>query len=301
MTKQTQDDTAEKLSAEGDWQGLAEHLQAQLDAGDPGYHDIAMRLAKVHEEHLQQKREAGDTLEWLLTKSPSDTGVRHELERLRGEVEDWAGLIRAYRLGMAAESDPATKLEFLERIARVSSDAQADIAQTRAVAIEALVLEPECAWAWATLFESHEADESWWELVKELTKAAMKTTASAGPITLHIATVMDECLGQGERAATLYEAAIESGANALVALEGLEALYAEAEAWDKLAHTYERLLPHALDTEERVTIQSNWAMVLADGLGDIPGALALYDQILEEAPEDKEAFQAMLALQKRAE
>ena len=79
------------------------------------------------------------------------------------------------------------------------------------------------------------------------------------------------------------------------------ALYAEAEAWDKLAHTYERLLPHALDTEERVTIQSNWAMVLADGLGDIPGALALYDQILEEAPEDKEAFQAMLALQKRAE
>ena len=300
MTNATQDSIAERLEAEHDWAALAAHLQGQLDADEPAYYAIAMKLAKVLEVHLAEHERAGNTLEWLLTKSPADERARCELERIRSESEDWPGLVKAYRLGMLSAESTEETLSLLQRIVRVHNDAQGDVAKGRAAAIEMLTLQPDSAWAWEHLEQSHASDESWWELVKGLTQAAMSTKAEAGTITLHIATVMDECLGQHERAITLYEAALDSGADALIALEGLEALYAEGEVWDKLAHTYERLLPLALDREERVTIRRNWAMVLSDGLNDIPGALALYDQILEDAPEDKEAFQAMMALQKRS-
>ena len=298
MTSTSHDDAAQALAASEDWEGLVDHLHARITSGDPGYHDLATQRAKLLEDKLGKKREAADTLEWLLAKSPRDEALRHNLERLRAETQDWQGLITAYRFGLQVTEDVAAKNALLEKVFRVQRDAMADVVASRATLVELLALDPSSESAWTRLEESHAEDESWWELITGLTKAAMGAGDKAGPITLHIATVMDERLEQIERAIALYEGALEAGANALAALEGLEALYAETEQWDKLAHTYERLLPLALDREERTTLRRNWAMVLSDGLGDISGAIAMYDALLEDDPDDKEAFQAMMALQK---
>jgi tetratricopeptide (TPR) repeat protein len=300
MTSNSQDAVAEMLESEGDWAGLAGHLRERIDAEDPAYYDLTNRLAHVLETELGRPSEAAETLEWLLNKVPGDTDVRHALERLHSEADNWAGLIGAYRAGVSAEAAVDDKTALLRKIYRVQTDAVVDIPAGRSTCIETLSIDPSSDWAWSHLEASHASDESWWELIKELTQAAMGAGERTGPITLHIATVMDEHLGQIDKAIALYEAAIEGGANELTALEGLEALYAETENWAQLSHTYERMLPLALDADERGTLRGNWAMVLSDGLNDIQGAIALYDAILEEDPEDKEAFQVMLALQKRA-
>ena len=299
MTGNSKDEVAKSLENEGDWEGLAAHLRDKMMSGDPGYHDLANRLAATLETKLNQPREAGDVLEWLLDKVPSDTDVRHTLERLRSETEDWDGLIGAYQRGLRVTSDVADKVVILDKLLRVQRDAIGDTEAARLTCIKTLSLEPNCQWAWSYLEESHGADESWWELIKGLAHAAMEAGDKSGPITYRIATVMDEHLGQIDKATTLYEAALSAGADQVACLDALEALYAESENWNQLVETYARLMPLAADLEERTTLRTNWAMVLSDALGDIPGALKLYDAILEENPEDKEAFQAMMALQKR--
>jgi len=299
MTGNSQDTVAESLEKSGDWAGLAEHLRERMMSGDPGYHDLANRLAVVLEAQLGQPDEAADVLEWLLDKAPGDTDVRHALERLRSETENWSGLVAAYRRGLDLAKEEPEKTAILEKILRVQRDGQGDIQGQRATCIETLSLQPDCEWAWAAIAESHAADESWWELIKELAQAAMNAGDKSGPITFRIATVMDEYLGQVDKAIALYEAALGAGAEPLPCLDALEALYAESENWAQLIETYTRLMPYAADAEERATLQRNCAMVLSDGLKDIRGAITLYDAILEDNPEDKEAFQAMMALQKR--
>jgi golgin subfamily B member 1 len=299
MTVNSQDAVAESLQNSGDWEGLAGHLRERMMSGDPAYHSVATRLATVLETQLDRPGKAGDVLEWLLDKAPADVDIRHTLERLRSETQNWSGLVVAYRRGLVTAADDTEKIVTLEKILRVQRDALGDTDALRATCIEALSLEPSCQWAWSNIEQSHAADESWWELIKELAQAAMNAGDKSGPITFHIATVMDEHLGQLEKAATLYEAALTAGADPLSCLDALEALYAESEDWTQLVQTYERLMPLASDPEERTTLRRNWAMVLSDGLNDTKGAIALYDAILEDDPADKEAFQAMMALQKR--
>ena len=139
------------------------------------------------------------------------------------------------------------------------------------------------------------------ERVKATGDDAQADTANlnVGMITLHIAVIMDERLGQAEKAIALYEASIREGANALDALYGLETLYAETENWSQLVHTYKRLAPLTKGQAEGATLRRNCAMVLADALGDVDGAVAIYEALLEEDPNDEASSEALQALKQR--
>jgi len=293
------DEVAHRLEAEGAWNELAAHLLDQMQKDTEHARDIAAQLAEVLEERLDKPDKAAKVFVWVLDRMPGDALAIRELERLYGEMEDWTGLCQAYRLGLEATTDVFAQTALLEKILLIQREALDDTPGMRATCLEAMTLIPRCAWAWQALEASHATDESWWELIQALTEVAMQAGDRAGMITLRLAAVMDEHLGKPDKAIALYEAAIREGANARDALDGLEVLYAETEDWGQLVHTYKRLFPLISDRTELADLRRNCAMVLADGLGDAEGAIALYDALLEEDPDDKASFQAMLALQKR--
>ena len=302
------DPIGQRLQAEGEWEALADHLVERMEAEADQRHTIAHQLAEVFEHRLDAPDKAADVFLWVLEMTPGDADALRELERLRGEAEDWEGLIAAYHLGLTATTDLFEQMDLLKKVRMIQHEALADTDGERATCLEAMALHPRCDWAWDALVASHAGDQSWWTLVQELTQVAIRTgelskgasTGNVGMITLRLAMVMDEHLDQADKAIALYEAALKEGANPLDALQGLEALYADTEDWSGLARTYERLVAHTLAPAKLSELRHNWAMVLADGLGEIAQAITIYDALLADTPDDQTALEAREALLARA-
>ena len=290
---------AEALRESGDWAGLAEHLLAVMEGDSAGASTAALELAEVYEVRLGEPERAATVFEWMLERLPGDSHALRELERLYGTLEHWGQLVETYQRRAAGTTDVFEQLASLEKQALVQGDAQGDEEAVRATCLEAMTLMPGCEWAWARLEVSHEADQSWWALVQSLTQVAMTAGAQSGVVTQRIAMVMDEHLEVTDKAIALYEASIESGGDGRTALEALEGLYAEAEDWAQLAHTYARIIPLEDHPETIAELHRKRAMVLADGVGDMAGAVAVYEGLLKDDPEDSEVVAAVEALRAR--
>src|SRR5690606_7417253 len=150
----------------------------------------------------------------------------------------------------------------------------------------ALTADPTHGAAALALARIYEADERWQDLLRVLaTRAHAIAEASERAELFHrMGMLLDEKLRQPADAAAQHAYALGLDPSHHQAFRALERLYTASGAWRELAELHERAIDRAPHDAEAIAWLFRLGGVLEDRLGDLDGALAAYDRILERDP-----------------
>jgi tetratricopeptide (TPR) repeat protein len=301
---------------------LAQLYENQLDRGIGKRVEVRYRLAKTYRQHmndnhasLAQLREAidedsnhADSIA-LLESIMSEHG---ECRALAAEVlepgylarMEWAKLTSALRARVEVEPELLERKRLLVRLARIYEDQLEDYDETLEI--------------FARLFREDFRDEEVWERLTRLAKVGGQWSRLAKTLgePLIDAPVEDEIMARlaryvgslyDERAVNLVKAA-EFYAKALafdredaIAFRALESAYRRGSHHAALLELYTQQAEVAANDASRVELLHKRARVQLDDVGDKPSAAETYREILEIAPGDRVAVDALELLLTEAE
>lgn len=277
-----------------DWARVRVTLEARLAAsGDPEERrGLMRRLAALHEEQREDYRAALEVVAQLFQESITDEENWSELERLARVAGAEARLAEVYAAGLAAvETDePATA-----RLARRTGEIYAQLGDVeRALTFyrRALAFEPDSR----PLFDAIDA-----LLVKaarpaervELYRAALehRTEPAERLALLHaIAGLEENDLGEPNRAAEAYRAALDVDDRDARSLEALTRLHRAAGRFRELADLFAHRIDVADDVDARAALRLELARLQRNELSDLPAAIDQLEAIVGDQPWHREAI-----------
>ena len=289
------DERAQHLEYNQDWEGLAAHLTERLSNEPEHLEMLAPYLAEVLEDNLGSPERALIVVEHWLESAPESQHALEEAERLHAEAENWRGLVESYRTVISGTDKGAMQIAMLEKVAEVQTSVLNDASGAYETALNLLALSPQHSAAWALADQHHSAGDSWRRYVADLAKLAHQRKADAGPFMVRMAYILDHHLDEPESAIELYKRAVSLGGDASTALGALAELYAEDEAWDRAVGVYTTQLSLTSGADERVELLRKIAIV-HDALNASTQAELAYTAVQALVPDDKEAMEALARL-----
>ncbi len=265
---------------------------------------LLIRLATLQEEKLGARQLALATWREALRIDPRDERVRVAVERLALLLGRHADLAAAWDEAYLA-SDPndlPLRADLLARSAKLYErelrDTQkAETAWRRLFDLDAAQRElgRPAADALARLYESQ---ESWPQLVDVL-RRQVEWSGSADErrqLLYRIARIQEELIVDPKAATATYRSILESEPSDRGALDGLEKLHAAKGEWPELLEVLRRRLDLEADARARRDLLFRLAQLTERELADPAGAVAAYTAVLDEAPEDLPALEALMRL-----
>jgi len=212
------------------WPALADLLQ-RTDSVVAEHADehVALRLAlaRVQEEHLEDRAAAIGTLEQATAIAPNDARPLDAMAELFRRAEDWSRLAEVSRERARAEADPAKRVRLLLTAAQaVVRDSDAP-ASARDLYREVLRSEPHNGEALTALERLYRQEERWPALLDVLRK---RSSAAADAderlaVQLQVASLCAEELRDARSAIDTYEQILVADPTNPSALEALADLY----------------------------------------------------------------------------
>src|SRR5690606_23085134 len=222
-----------------------------------------------------------------------------ELVRHAERSKDWVPLADALERRASIVTDDAGKLATLQKLGSVYSehlnDMQSSVRSWRRV----LELSPGHSRALRVLREAYlasadydgleqlyAAQKDWEGLADVLSNAADRAKEPAARIELsyRAAQVLEERLGQPDRAFRSYERILLVDPNDVRAAKALIPLYEKDEKWSRLPALYELLLSQATEPEEKIGLLTRLVEVTGRRLGDRRAAAAYARRAYEIEP-----------------
>lgn len=194
------------------------------------------RLARLAEGPLERPAEAITRWRALLDARPDDLDALVGLDRLLTRTQDWEALADILAQRAAVQEDEAPELH--RRRAQLLQGPLADPAEARRAweAVRALVPDDRDALeALAALYDPAQAPAALADVQRALLGALPPEGSRAAALRRAHARLLDDVLGDAERAASAWEAVRASAPRDVEALDRLEVLYATLEAWPALA------------------------------------------------------------------
>jgi tetratricopeptide (TPR) repeat protein len=294
------------LDRTGDYEDLAERLQARLEsseAGSPAAVAVALRLGRVLAEHLGRFSEAAHVFREARDGDPGSTAARQALEQALRSSGDTAGLAQFYADEAARADDPAVadRMGF-ERAVLIqdSPEGSADALDTfrrlsaetadptlRSQASERLVLLLERSGSWAQL--------------RDHLHAALGDVTGEELLALHerIGSLSRDQLGDPGGAATHFEAIVKIAPERPEAWSVLARLYEESQRSEDLARALEGELATRPDPERELTLCSRAGSVYAGPLDDPERARHHYNRAIQLDPTHSPAAEFLLPFWER--
>ncbi len=284
-------------------------------ADDPYRHvELLLRVGQIHEVQRADADAAIERYRAVLEVDASNASALRALDRLYDALEQWpqvAEVLRReltlsdlspddavalrYRLGQVLEhrlADPAGALAAYREII----DVQADHADTVA-ALEGMfardVLRAEVA---ATLDPLYRMSEDW-EKLADLQARTLDLIPDVGDRVLAmrgIAEILEEKRGDAAGAFAWLGRAVKEAPLDDRSLSEVERLAATTGAWDDLTNVYADVVEAETSTDEvRVAIGKRLARVHEEERGDLASAEGAYQFVLDVAPLDADALEAL--------
>ncbi|MCW5805807.1 MAG: tetratricopeptide repeat protein, partial [Deltaproteobacteria bacterium] len=234
--------------------------------------------------------------------------IARTLEPLYEHDKLWKDLVGVLR----AQRRLATGTEAVELLARVAAIEEAELAYAPNAFdawIEVLSLDPTHERARGELSRLAQTLGRWPEATAALEAAASAApatdVATRGALLGELATYYDIQLGDGQRAIAAYRRLLESDPTnpAVVRRAGaaLARLYEEARAWSELRAVTRRQSEWAEDAAERRMLLGKVAALEEDKLSDRDAAIATWRDVLNDAPADEGALDALERLYQQGE
>ncbi|MCU0680773.1 MAG: tetratricopeptide repeat protein [Polyangiaceae bacterium] len=295
----------------GDFPKLVRVLEVQVRHADDPFKRVELlhRVARLHEDSLDDPRSAFDTYARALPVDNSNDETLAALERLATAVDRWPAVATLYdeELGRLADR-PERLIELTLRVAQIYEvqleDLDAAVARYRRV----LEVDPENQSAVRSLDRLFSEAGRWRELGEVLAREA--ELGQSGDEVLEfkyrLGMLQQTRLDDVESAINAYRDILNSAPDHVPALEALEGLFAQgvrqleiaetleplyqsAGEWQKLAGVYEAQLAHAKAIEDRLAAYYRLGELYEERLGDASAALDVYLRALREQPLDERA------------
>ena len=301
----------------GDGVRQAEVVQARLglvERGSAAFCALQNRLAGLVEEELGDTPRAVALLAEVLSLVPEDEDAVSHLERLVAEeshglaagsvldthyqaLEAWGPLARLLRALVPMVQSREEARGLLERLVRLEEEALGDAAGAWATAREAVSEDIEHAWMVDAVFRMAEDAGRWDELLAFLQPVAEEAAdPTVGAAVLRRIAGLRERLEDVAGAVALWESLYESFPSEVDALDCLERLHGQAEAWASLADVLARKAEHpayAGRADERRALILRAADLHERVLEQPEEAIGLLEALLAALPQDREVLEAL--------
>lgn len=257
-----------------------------------------LTMASVHDERRGDPRAAIDTYERLAAHDPDDPAALDALDALHTLIGDWRGLVDVLKRRTGLSYDPAERAELWRRAGAVLDELLSD----RTAAVEsyrkAAEEDPDDDVAYEALDRLYEQAGNSEELAKVLARRMENHESDEVRVQLglRLAVLQETQLANLEQAIDAYQRVtdLEPGhPQAVVALAGL---YERKAQWPELL---DNLKGRAADTaapDERADLLYRAAAVLEREMDDVPEALQLLEEALENAPAHEESIATLLRI-----
>lgn len=290
---------AQLCEADEDTSGLADALERQMGLlEDAGLRlPIARKLADLYDGPLDDRTKAIAALYAWVEADGTDLEPQKRLVDHLGAEKRYQELVAALDAVAHLETDPETSGEAVRRAATISAEKLENVDAAWNRLAPRIDIDPASDEQLSALAGAHERDEA----LAELYVARAKTLEG-----------VDAQKKRWLDAATVYEERLQNTAHALEAtlrayaldlsdeemLEVVERRAGLADAWDRLAQVYEKLIRDA-EPEQKVTLLVRHARILEDA-NDFSGALDRLLRACSLAPGDDEILALAEAMAPRA-
>ncbi len=291
-------DELEVFFAEGDnWDEFIRLLESN-ESKAPDQETRLKMLHKVAELWITQKGKAdraSRALEKILSIDEDNLEAAERLIPIYEEAGNPKGLAKALGVKLSHIDEPTVRLELLIQAATLYDEKLRDKKTALTHYLEAVALDPSNAQTLESAESVAGAAKSWEELVAAYKSAADETTDTDAQVglRLRLGRVLSEELANVEEALAQYRLVYDEHPENAEALSALVGLYEKTEGWTELLEVYRKKLELVTDPEERKATQYGIAKVQRDQMEDVPGAIATFEEVLEEDPDDLSALAAL--------
>jgi tetratricopeptide (TPR) repeat protein len=290
------------------WPELLENLKLQMATAvdDAGRRALAKRIAALYAAELSDPVAALHTYREVLDSAyDSDAvaallGIGESHEDLRAEAATtlepvlraagrYAELASALELRLRAESEPAERCRTLRSLAEVAETLLNDLDGAEDALLRALVEDPQDSELHAQVCRLAErvGPSGWRKYADALDERARDAldTSVAGDLFVRLGKVCELELGDPERAARAYVAAVDSVGDTPALLEALDRLYTRTGETRRLAEILERRIAVEDQAGAKADLLYRLGVLQMREFGEKALGLATLRQALERSPE----------------
>lgn len=274
---------------------------AQLTDRELGDVDRTLSLLQDVVQVSPRNEEARQYLEVLLNNEDAALRASSILEPLYADDEDDESLCRVLAASMQWEQDPEKRKGAFHRIARMQSSALEDHVAAYNTLESALREFPEDESFLSQIYREAEVADRWAELTGLLDELAddVANPETAVDYRTRVAVLHQERLGNVDGAADAWRQVLDAEPNSGDALDALDAIYQDAEAWYELVEVVQRKADLA-DDEAAQALNFRAAALYENQLQEVEEAIEVLRGITLVEPTNKKALNELERLYEQA-
>jgi cellulose synthase operon protein C len=281
-------------SSEGMWNALSRALHSAIEHTDEPRARVALlvRCAEVAGDKLGNLDAAADFLERALALDPESRVVLAQIERVCVARRDWRRSVSVAEKLAELETEPRLYAARQVRIAMVK-ESQLEPPESGAEHYRrALTQVPDHPMALRALERAYRKSRDWTGLAVFYEREALvtQTVSRRAYLLLRGAKILEFHLGAYERAAELYDQALELAGDSLPALQGRRRVADKLGDFDTLLSTLSREQALSRDPGRQDELRFELARGYSDVLEDVQKAIPIYRELLEANPHHSAAF-----------
>jgi len=278
----------------GAWESLVDSLEIQAEEADDESEKIDRfeASAEVLIEEVGSADRSFEAYGECLRLEPAHERCRQQLVRIADGAELWQRLADLLD-SISEEIDGELRREYLFEIGEIYADRLGEPTKAEAYYREILEEWPDERAALERLETVYARTERWRDLLEVFEEELEYADGDAArQLRFRMAVLYDRFLEQPHQAIDVLRSVLDEEPEQLRAIRALTRLYEENELWDDLAEMAEREL-ELVDEEQEFEVKKRLADIHYRRLDDQERAVDLYEEVLEEHPDDREAIEAM--------
>ena len=288
-------DAGERLAERSElWQDLYEVWSAAVPHVDELRQiDIMVKLGGLLRDRLENYTEAVEWFERVVELDAEAEAAHVALVDLYELTEGWEKLAGTLERLADVTANFEMQIRYSLRLGDTYFQKLEDHVRAQEAYSQVLELDPTEEKAIDALQSLYGETGEWEKLIEILGMRASIHPEEDGALKLISGELMETRLEDPMGAAELYEELVTYDPSATEAFERLERIYTEAEVWDRLVETYERILSYTMDEDARIELLRKLALLNETVIGNGEAAADFYQQILDVRPDEVEIITSL--------
>jgi tetratricopeptide (TPR) repeat protein len=281
------------------WSELGDLLVHRADVSNSpsDARELRTQAAQVLEKHLSDTDGAQELYERIIREDPGDLVVSQALSRIYEKNHELDRLVPLLTRQADEERGPRRQTA-LCRLGDLHRMHLGDLSEARRCYEAVLAEAPLHPHALQGLDQTLALAGQYKDLLGSLHRQLEGTPTPRQQVALweRIAQLYEEEFLLHADAAVALESVLRLDPSRTSAMVSLERLYRTLEQWQDLSDIYQRHAEQVADPGVRVPLLMQRARVLAEHVGDLPEAIAVYEQVAAIAPDRLDALEAIADL-----
>jgi len=258
--------------------------------------ELHLKSARVYRDQLTNATDAIRHFRSVLSLDAENEETLRELASLLRGHEMWDALVEIQQTRFDLAADPNEQVAIGLDVGAIQRDHLSNVDAAVDAFRSVLDVNDYNADAVAALEALFTQNERWEDLIQVLDAKASAGVGEEITIQLQIGEILENRVGDAERAIGCYEGVLELDDTQRQALSRLLDLYAAQNDFDKLVNVYERMLDCAEYDHERLEYCQKLAMLQQQVTGNLESAADYYHRMLSIDPQHTGALSSLEAL-----